>query len=116
MKRLCALAAVCALTAACSPHISDTEASTLAREVRPLLERHTVGPLPREVWPASIVTLEPRAVYVRADGLYITTWSFFIEERGVFVANAKALFKPGRGTDPQYEPVGHGVFVYRIAG
>ncbi len=85
MKRLAVISIACVLSAACTPHISDAEASALAREVRPLLERHTAAsPLPKEVWPASVAALKPRAVYVRADGLCITTGSLFVEERGVF--------------------------------
>lgn len=53
---------------------------------------------------------------MRAEGLYITTSSFFTEERGVFVLNPTVQFSPTRGTDPSYKPVGHGVFVYRRAG
>ena len=117
MRRLTALSIACALIAACTPRISDAEALALAREVAPLFEHHTaVGPLPREVWPASVATLKPQGVYVRADGLYVVTWSLFVGERGVFVPKAKASFSANHGTDPQYEPVGHGVFVYRISG
>ena len=117
MKQVTVLAIVCVLSVGCTPRVSDSEASALAREVAPLLERHaTAGPLPRESWPTSVATLKPKAVYVRNEGLYVTTWSFFVEERGVFILNPKVAFRPLRGTDPHYEPVGHGVFVYRIAG
>jgi len=117
MKRLAALSVACLVSAGCTPHISDAEASALAREVSSLLQRHTkAGPLPRESWPASVANLKPQAVYIRAEGLYITTSSVFVGERGVFVPNSKVSFRPVRGTDPQYEPVSHGIFVYRIAG
>jgi hypothetical protein len=116
-KRLAVVFIACVLSVACTPDVSHPEASTLAREVGLLLERRpAVGPLPRELWPSSVAKLKPQAVYVRAEGLYITTWSFFAQERGVFVLNPKAALTPVRGTDPHYEPVGQGVFVYRIAG
>jgi len=117
MKRLLAVCVACFLGTACTPHVSEADASTLAREVAPLLQRQgSAGSLPRTSWPASVAALKPQAVYLRAEGLYIITSSFFTDERGVFVLNPMAGFSPARGTDPSYQPVGHGVFVYRRAG
>ncbi len=117
MKRLLAVCVACILGAACTPHVSEADASTLAREAAPLLQRQAPArSLPSTSWPVSVAALKPRAVYLRAEGLYIITSSFFTDERGVFVLNPTAGFSPTRGTDPSYEPVGHGVFVYRRAG
>ena len=117
MKRLLAVCAVCILGVACTPDISEAEASNLAHDAAPLFQRKvSAGSLPRTSWPAAVVALKPQAVHLRAEGLYIITSSFFTEERGVFVLNPAAGFTPTQGSDPSYEPVGHGVFVYRVAG
>ena len=117
MKRLLAVCAACILGVACTPDISEAEASNLARDAAPLFQRQaSASSLPRTSWPAAVVALNPQAVYLRAEGLYITTSSFFTEERGVFVLNPTASFTPTHGSDPSYEPVSHGVFIYRLAG
>lgn len=103
------------LLAACSPQLSDLEAETLAREVAPLLVHRPTGSLSRELWPASVVALDPKAVSLRDDGMYITTWSLFVQEGGVFIPNA-TMPHPTRGSDPQVQPLGHGVFSYKISG
>src|SRR5262245_23256472 len=93
IKRTAALALGCVLLAACDTRISDAEAIALAREVAPLLKQQVaVGLLPREMWPASVAALDPTAVYVRAEGLYIATSSLLVEERGVFVPRATGSF------------------------
>ena len=117
MRQLLAVCAVSILSVACTPDISEPESSNLARDAAPLfLRKASEGTLPRATWPASVVALKPVVVYLRAEGLYITTSSFFTEERGVFVLNPDAGFTPTQGSDPSYKPVGHGVFVYRVAG
>jgi len=117
MKRLLAVCAVSVLGVACTPDISEAEASNLARDAAPLFQlKASAGSLPPTSWPAAVVALKPEAVYLRAEGLYITTSSFFTNERGVFVLNPTAGFTPTQGSDPSYKPVGHGVFVYRVAG
>ncbi len=105
------------LGVACTPDISEAEASNLARDAAPLFQRQTpAGSLPHTSWPAAVVALKPEAVYLRAEGLYIATSSFFTKERGVFVLNPTAGFTPTQGSDPSYKPVGHGVFIYRVEG
>lgn len=117
MKRQLGIFIVCFVLAACAPSVSESEASTLAREVAHLLEHQIkVGYLSSASWPPSVAALEPQAVYLRAEGLYIKTSSFFTEERGVFVPNPESAFSPTHGTDPSYKPVTDRVFVYRRAG
>jgi hypothetical protein len=117
MKRLLGICIVCFVLTACAPTVSESEASTLAREVAHLLEQQTkVGSLSSASWPPSVAVLKPQAVYLRAEGLYIKTSSFFTEERGVFVLNPKSAFSPTHGTDPSYKLVTERVFVYRSAG
>jgi hypothetical protein len=101
---------------ACSPRLTALEIEALAREVPPMLTRHAPGPLPREVWPASVVAISPKAVRVGTDGLYITTWSLFVQERGIFIPNAKGNASASRGSDPELQPLSNGVFSYKIAG
>ena len=108
---------MCFVLVACAPSVSESEASTLAREVAHLLEQQVkVGSLSNASWPPSVAALKPQAVYLRAEGLYIKTSSFFIEERGVFVLNPESGFSPTHGTDSSYKPVTDHVFVYWRAG
>ncbi len=116
MRALALLPVAVLLLAACAPHLSEVETQALAREVAPLLARHAPGPLARELWPASVVALSPQGVRVGADGLYITTWSLFVQERGIFIPNANGNTRAGRGSDPEFQPLGNGIFFYKIAG
>ena len=117
MKRLFAACAVATLSAACTPDISQAEASDLARDVAPLFQQKAFSnALPRISWPAGVVALKPKAVYLRREGLYVVTSSFLAQEHGVFIVNPTAGFTPTQGSDPSYTPVGHGVFTYRVAG
>ena len=101
---------------ACSPRLTALETEALAREVPPLLTRHAPGTLPRELWPVSVVAISPKAVRVGTDGLYITTWSLFVQERGIFIPNANDNASTSRGSDPELQPLSNGVFSYKISG
>lgn len=116
MRAFTLLSVAVLLLAACSPRLSKLEAETLAREVASLLAHHTRGALPRELWPASVVALRPKAVSLRDDGMYITTWSLFVQEGGVFIPHAATTPLATHGSDPQFESLGDGVFSYKISG
>ena len=74
------------------------------------------GPVPSSRWPPIIRKLQPEYVYRLPGGLYITTDSFFVQERGYFIPDTPVGSLPGREADPSYESLGEGVFAYEIKG
>jgi len=113
VKRQLAICIASVALAACTPSITESDATILEGEVASLLEQGSLSIL---ALPPSVAALKPQAVYLRPEGLYIKTSSFFTEESGVFVLNPDAAFSPARGTDPSYELVTERVFIYRIPG
>ncbi len=54
-------------------------------------------------------------IRIKQDGVFVKTWSFFIEERGYFVARNKDADYTKKA-EPSFEPVRGCLFRYRIAG
>src|SRR5687768_9356029 len=99
------------LLVGCAPSISTQDATSLSRELRPILDAMCVGggSVSAEKWPASLVAIQPNAVRVTTEGLYAETWSLLASERGVFVACRPNEFAPQQGSDPSYHAVAAGV-------
>src|SRR5687767_3625459 len=52
-----------------------------------LLRTHEIGEVAPKDWPYAISDLlQPESVRVHADGLYIVTSRYFVDEAGIFVA------------------------------
>lgn len=108
------LAALLAVTlAACNRAPERSELEDLFIEVPHLMtERSEYGEIPPARWPRALKQLEPKRVYVNAEGLYIVTSSFFVWEQGIFAPRAGV--SPKEGGDPSYDPIGYGFYSYRI--
>jgi hypothetical protein len=74
------------------------------------------GDVPESSWPEAVATLRPKRVYRTQQGIYICTYEFFVEERGVFILDPASFFIPNSAGDPSYDVVIAGIFTYRIAG
>lgn len=107
----------CVLLGACvrTPSVSQSEAAGLETAATALLAQggsgHTSPP-----WPAEIQAIQPKAVYVNEQGMYVVTSSWFVEEAGLFVPRDPAVFSPASGSDPEYRRLHGNVFSYRIRG
>lgn len=60
--------------------------------------------------------LKPQRVRALAEGLYIETGSFLVEEWGYFVPRDPDTFDPKASGDPSYEHLGEGVYQYEFKG
>ena len=107
----------CLLFGACvrAPSVSESEAAAFEAAARALLARGSVGEA-SSAWPAEIRALKPNAVRVTAEGIYVVTSSWFVEEAGLFVPRDSSAFVPASGGDPEYERLYGNVFSYRIRG
>ena len=117
MVRKAALAALVLVSlAACSRIPEPSQLSDLTI-VGPAVLRAAPesGSVPSSQWPASLVRLKPERVYSTPEGLYVVTSSSFVEEQGLFVPRS-ASFTAQPGSDPEYTPIGQGLFSYRIRG
>lgn len=105
------------LLAGCAPNLSPSEIQALARDATDVLANH---PAPSIIeakdWPASIAALDPEAVFVSVDGLYVVTTSFLASEWGVFVPLSTKHPSPGSGNDPSYTLIAEGVYTFHISG
>ena len=104
------------LCSACTPQLSDAQAERIATEARHLL---ALNPNPGQIdsarLPPAIASIRPKVVYVKAEGLYIQSVTWFTRESGLYVPRA-ANFSPPAGSDPRYEPIREGLYRYYIAG
>ena len=109
--------AALALLAGCAPNLSPSEIQALARDAPNVLANH---PAPSIIeakdWPTSIAALDPEAVFVSVDGLYVVTTSFLASQWGVFVPWPTKHPSPGSGNDPSYTPIAEGVYTFHISG
>ena len=94
--------------------ISQSRAKQIAAQSGPLFEQE-YGDIPASKWPVDVAVLKPERVYRTREGVYICTWRFFVEERGVFLLDPASSFSPGRG-DPSFELLAPGIYTYRLAG
>ena len=112
------LVALCALGACVfKPHLDPQDAPAVSAMAHALMDSGKTGDVPPSEWPAGVVDLVgPKAIWVRPEGVYMITSSFFVEERGLFVPREPSKVVASPGTDPSYEPVALDVFTYYVAG
>jgi hypothetical protein len=117
MTRCTAFACLLALLlTACVPGPNADELAALHRDAPQLFSAAPLsGSLPPEQWPPSVTALDPKRVHADAEGIYIVTSEFFVEEKGIFLPRSPG-FRARQGTDPQYEAIAEGVFAYQIKG
>jgi hypothetical protein len=111
---LCLLLLVVTL-AGCAPSLPRDHAERLIA-VRDALLDYPEGEIPSSNWPQAVAELKPKRVYRNDEGLYIITYEFFVEQRGVFILDPASSFIPSELQDPSYDVVIAGVFFYRSAG
>ena len=115
-RRVLGVLGLVAVCTACTPQLSDTDAERIPAEGRALLADHpSSGQLDSAKLPPAIAALRSKLVYVKPDGLYIQSSTWFTRERGLYVPRAEN-FSPSAGSDPHYEPIRARVYRYRIAG
>src|SRR5262245_12905193 len=109
---------VALLLGGCAPRVSDSEAIALNAELRPLLERlcGDSGEVDAVLWPPSARASRPESVWIRSDGLYMKTSSFFVQERGIFAPCDPDRFRPTSNTDPSFAQLGDNLYSYSFAG
>jgi hypothetical protein len=109
---------VLVLVAACArvPSISEPEALAIEVAATSLLSSIDARDVSQAEWPEQLRFLDPEAVRVKPEGLYVVTSSSFVEEAGVFVPRHPAAFSPMVGGDPEYRSLHGHVFSYRIRG
>jgi hypothetical protein len=113
------IAGAASLLTACAPNVSESLAGDLAKDAKPLLDSGCKDPtrwVDPEQLPASFKQLQPERVAISKQGLNVTTRTFFVLAWGVFIPCDPRSFRPVPGGDPGYEPVGHDVYTYHIAG
>ena len=71
--------------------------------------------LPPEKWPSEVRSFDPDNVYATDDGLYIVTSSFFVNEKGLFIARSPT-FAAEPGSDPEFRLIVTGLYSYEIKG
>jgi hypothetical protein len=99
----------------CAPSVTGDHARQLIAARDALLE-HPEGDIPAQRWPEAVARLQPERVYRSHNGIYIYTYEFFVEQRGVFLLDPASTFVPDAQGDPSYEVVITDVYLYRIAG
>jgi hypothetical protein len=98
------------------PSVSQPEAAGLETAAAALLEGGDSPEVTSPAWPGEIRVLDPKAVRIAADGLYVVTSSWFVQETGFFVPRDPDAFSPVAGGDPEYRRLYGHVFSYRIRG
>jgi len=109
------------LLVACGPSkpapISADDADAIVRDVRALEATLEVGDCIREPqWTAPIRALHPLSVCKATDGVYIETWSRFVESRGYWIAPDGTGPDTTRGADPAIRHIGGDLYWYEIKG
>ncbi|KAB2934247.1 MAG: hypothetical protein F9K24_04270 [Leptonema illini] len=102
----------------CVPSLTEKERTQLYDAGIHLMHNHPQSRLSYSTGlPPEIKDLGPSRVYLRDEGLYIVTFSFFVEEHGFFIPrpknNENNLSENG---DPSYKHIGNGVYRFRIKG
>ncbi|MDI9238557.1 hypothetical protein QLQ15_06470 [Lysobacter sp. LF1] len=116
IKNLALLAILLISLAGCRLGSRAEELAALLRIAPVLLQAAPPsGPLPPEQWPPALKSLNPKSVYSRPEGIYIVTFSFFVEEEGLFLPRSPA-FAPVPGGDPEYTRIVQGLYSYRLQG
>lgn len=67
-------------------------------------------------WSPALRALKPKRVYTNAEGLYIATSAFFVQERGIYVPRDAGKVSTDPGRDPSYRYLALGFYAYRMEG
>ena len=62
------------------------------------------------------VNLDPKEVIVHEEGMYLETWSFFVECDGLFVLPPGSTFDPSNSGDPAYKRIEGRLYYYKVVG
>jgi hypothetical protein len=110
--------AACLIGVACDriPGLDAAATETILVDAQLILDNASIGTLERSAWPESFSTLSPKAVRVAEEGLFIVTYSFYVEESGIFVPRDLAEFEWEPRSDPSFLPIGGGLFEYHFTG
>jgi len=110
--------AACLVLVACDrvPELDTATVETILIDARLILRNAPVGPVERSVWPESFAAVSPKSVRVTEQGLYIVTYSFFVEESGFFVARELAEFEWKQRVDPAFMQIRDELFEYHVTG
>jgi hypothetical protein len=93
-------------------------APELVNETRELWAQYrteTSREIPVAAYPASIRQLQPKRVWASPQGVYVETYSFFVESAGIFVRHDPAYEPPISG-DPGFEPLSSDVYWFYAPG
>jgi hypothetical protein len=106
------------LLAACvrAPSVSQVQAAAVAEAAAVLLVQRSDKEVPRDAWSPAVRALNPKSVRVAAEGVYVVTDSWLVEEAGLFVPRHPETFVAVSGADPEYRRIHGAVFSYRIRG
>ena len=109
---------ICFILAACSrvPEIDRATADAIIEDAKDILLKAPIGPLDSSTWPNSLTVLSPKSIRVAEDGLYIVTYSFFVEESGLFVVRDLAEFNWEAHFDPHFLQIKDALFEYYFTG
>jgi len=104
--------------AACDrvPDLDTATVEPILIDARLLLRSAPAGPVERSDWPDSFAAISPKSVRVTEQGLYIVTYSFFVEESGFFVARNLAGFEWKERGDPAFVQIREELFEYHVTG
>ena len=105
------------VVAACTrvPSMSNARAQAVASAAAALLREGSNSDVPPEAWSPELRALNPKAVRVDNEGVYVVTGGWFVEEAGFFVPRHPETFVPVDG-DPEYKRIHGAVFSYRVRG
>jgi hypothetical protein len=108
----------CLVLGACDrvPELDTATIDIILIDARLLLRDAPIGRVERSVWPESFAAISPKSVRATKEGLYIATYSFFVEESGFFVARDLAEFAWKERGDPWFVQIRDELFEYRITG
>src|SRR5215831_21289618 len=88
-----------------------------ADSLRPVEEQSSVKVnIPATAWPESLRLLQPEAVFVAHEGVYIRLETGFVTESGLLVAFPGITVPTDNGKDPRFEHIEGRIYRYRIKG
>jgi hypothetical protein len=111
------LVAALFLVSGCSkaPRVDASETGAIFDAAQALLDANpSMSRIDPAACPEVLKALAPEAIRSDQLGLYVVTWSRWVEERGIFVPRDATRFSPRPGTDPEYTLISNAVYLYRI--
>jgi hypothetical protein len=116
MKNLAISIFLALIFSGCSRYPSENEIpQDLESEAQLLIETKGIGDISSDEWPDSISQLKPESVQLKKEGLYIQTWSRFVEQGGLFIPRERNK-ELNQGTDPGYWKANDEIYYYIFKG